>query len=288
MKFGPAGNSDRFYAEGYKSSLQAPAWLAAQGLTAYEYSFGRGVSLGRETAEKLRALSAEQGISVSVHAPYFINLANPDPEKRENSYRYILEAAQAVQWLGGERVVVHVGAAMKLDRAEALRNCAEGLREAWRRLDDAGLGGVRLCPETMGKYSQIGDLRETLDFCLLDSRMLPCVDFAHLHALTGGGLRGMEDFARVLDTAEALLGPDRAWQMHIHFSTIEFTPAGEKRHRTFAESKYGPRFEHLAPLLRERGYCGTVICECKGTQADDARAMMEIYQGKKIEARNEE
>ena len=277
MYFGPAGNSDRFYDEGYKSTLQAPGWLEAMGLTAYEYSFGRGVSVSEETARKVAAKAAEHHIAMSVHAPYFINLANPDPEKRENSYRYILEAAQAVTWLGGERVVVHVGAAMKLERAEALRNCADGLLEAYKRLDDAGLGGVRLCPETMGKYSQIGDLQETLDFCLLDGRMLPCVDFAHLHALTGGGLRGEEEFRRILDAVEATLGIERACQMHMHFSTIEFTPAGEKRHRTFAEEKYGPRFEHLAPLLHARGYHGTVICECKGTQADDAAHMQRVW-----------
>ena len=278
MRFGPAGNSDRFYSEGNKSTLQAFGWLENMGLTAFEYPFGRGVGVSRETAEKIARKAREHHIAISAHAPYFINLANPDPEKREKSFRYILEAAQAVTWLGGDRVVVHVGAVMKLDRADALKNSAAGLREAYRRLDDAGLGQVHICPETMGKYSQIGDLRETVDFCLLDQRLIPCVDFAHLHALTGGGLRDTADFARVLDTVEAALGLERARQMHMHFSTIEFTPAGEKMHRTFAEEKYGPRFEYLAPLLRQRGYCGTVICECRGTQADDARTMQRLWQ----------
>lgn len=278
MRFGPAGNSDRFYAEGYKSSYQAPAWLANMGLSAYEYSFGRGVALSQESAEKIRAQAQEYGIAMSAHAPYFINLANPDPEKRENSFRYILESAQAVTHLGGERVVVHVGAVMKMERQKALRKSREGLIEAYKRLDDAGLGHVRLCPETMGKYSQVGDLEETLEFCLLDERMLPCIDFAHLHALSGGGLKGIEDFEKVLDTIEKYLGLERAQQMHMHFSTIEYTPAGEKRHRTFDEEKYGPRFEYLAPLLHSRGYCGTVICECKGTQADDAAKMHDMWQ----------
>lgn len=277
MRFGPAGNSERFYAEGYKATVQAPGWLRQMGLNAYEYSFGRGVSLSEEMAGKIRDKAQEHDIAVSAHAPYFINLANPDAEKRENSYRYILDAAQAVTRLGGERVVVHVGAVMKLDRAEAIKNCKEGLLEAYLRLDDQGLGQVRLCPETMGKYSQIGNLEETLDFCLLDRRMLPCIDFAHLHALTNGSLRQTEDFAAILDTIEKTLGLDWARQMHMHFSTIEFTGAGEKRHRTFAEEDYGPRFELLAPLLHARGYCGTVICECKGTQADDAKIMQDIW-----------
>ena len=277
LKFGPAGNSDRFYAEGYKSTVQAAGWLQNIGLTAYEYSFGRGVSLSDEMAAKIRLKMEEHGISVSAHAPYFINLGNPDPEKRGNSFQYILDSAKAVTNLGGTRVVVHVGALTKLERGEAIANCRAGLIEACKRLDDQGLGHVILCPETMGKYSQIGDLDETLDFCLLDERMVPCIDFAHLHALSGGGMKDESDFARVLDRTEKVLGLERARKLHMHFSTIEFTLAGEKRHHTFAEEKFGPRFEYLAPHLYARGYHGTVICECKGTQADDAREMQIIY-----------
>ena len=221
MRFGPAGNAERFYAEGFKASVQAPEWLAAQGLTAYEYSFGRGVSLSDDTAADICAQAERWGISVSVHAPYYINLANPDPEKREASFRYILDSARKAVALGGQRVVVHVGAAMKMERSEALTNCRAGLIEAYRRLDDIGLEQTILCPETMGKYSQIGDLRETLDFCLLDERMLPCIDFAHLHALGGGSLNTQADFAAVLDTIESVLGLERARKMHMHFSTIE-------------------------------------------------------------------
>lgn len=278
IRFGPAGNSESFYAQGYKASWQAPAWLRAMGLSAYEYSFGRGVSLKEEMAEKIAGCARENDIAVSAHAPYFINLANPDREKREASFRYITDSARLVCRLGGDRVVVHVGALMKLEREEALQNCREGLKEAYRRLDDLGLSHIHLCPETMGRKSQIGDLKETLGFCLMDERLIPCIDFAHLHALGQGALNREEDFASVLDAIEAALGLDRARSMHIHFSTIEFTAAGEKRHRTFAEEKYGPRFEHLAPLLRERGYAPRVICECHGTMAEDAKAMLEIYQ----------
>ena len=278
IRFGPSGNSESFYAAGYKSTWQAPAWLKAMGLSAYEYSFGRGVQLSREGAEKIAGEAKKHGIALSVHAPYFINLANPDPEKRENSFRYILESAQAADWLGADRVVVHVGAMMKMEKEEALQNCRNGILEALKRLDDAGLSHIHLCPETMGKKNQIGDLKETLDFCQLDERLIPCLDFAHLHALHQGALNGPEDFERVLDQMESALGIERAREMHVHFSTIEFTAAGEKRHRTFAEENYGPRFDHLAPLLKARDYAPRIICESKGTMAEDAKTMMEIFQ----------
>ena len=281
IRFGPAGNSESFYAQGYKASWQAPGWLRAMGLSAYEYSFGRGVALKEDMAEKIAGHARENDIAVSAHAPYFINLANPDPEKREASFRYILDSARLAAHLGGDRVVVHVGAVMKLEREEAIKNCREGLKEAYRRLEDAGLDQVHLCPETMGRPSQIGDLKETLRFCLMDERLIPCIDFAHLHALGQGALNKTEDFAAVLDEIEGTLGIERARTMHVHFSTIEYTAAGEKRHRTFADEAFGPRFEHLAPLLMARGYEPRVICECRGTMAEDAKAMLDIYNGLK-------
>ena len=111
----------------------------------------------------------------------------------------------------------------------------------------------------------------------MDERFIPCIDFAHLHARGQGALQGEVDFAGVLDQLEQALGIQRARQLHIHFSTIEYTAAGEKRHRTFAETEFGPRFEHLAPLLKARGYEARVICESKGTMAEDAKTMREIY-----------
>lgn len=278
IRFGPAGNSESFYAQGYKSSLQAPEWLHSMGLSAYEYSFGRGISLSMEMAEKIAGAAQAHGIAVSAHAPYFINFSNPDPEKRENSIRYIEDSARLVTAMGGDRVVVHVGAMMKLTEEEALKNCAQGLKEAYRRLDDLGLSHIHLCPETMGKKNQIGDLSQTLAFCQMDDRFIPCIDFAHLHARGQGALNRAEDFEKVLDELEAALGIQRARQLHIHFSTVEYTAAGERRHRTFADLDYGPRFHHLAPLLKERGYQPRVICESRGTMAEDAKAMMEIYQ----------
>lgn len=277
IKFGPSGNSDSFYTQGYKSTWQAPEWLKSMGLNAYEYPFGRGVMLSEEGAAKIREKAEAHGIFISAHAPYFINLANPDPEKIENSFKYITDAAKALNALGGDHLVVHIGAQMKMDRSTAIANCQVNLKAALTRLDDLGLGHIHICPETMGKKSQIGDLSETLDFCLLDERLIPCVDFAHLHALHGGALNSTEDFAKVLDEMESKIGIERAREMHVHFSTIEYTAAGEKQHRTFAEEKYGPRFENLAPLLKERHYEPTIICECKGTMADDAKAMREIF-----------
>ena len=277
IRFGPSGNSDSFYAEGNKATEQAPAWLHARGLTAFEYSFGRGINLSPESAERIGAEARKYGIAVSVHAPYYVNLSNPDPEKREHSLQYITDSAFLAAKMGADRVVVHPGSQMKMERSAALDHCAAGFKEALRRLDDRGLSSVRLCPECMGRSGQIGDFEETLSLCLTDERLIPCIDFAHVHALGQGCLNGTEDFARLLDRMEQILGMERAKTMHVHFSTIEYSAAGERRHRTFADADFGPRFGHLAPLLKARGYVPRVICECRGTMAEDAAEMARLY-----------
>ena len=113
--------------------------------------------------------------------------------------------------------------------------------------------------------------------CGVDERFLPCVDFGHLNARTLGGLHEEGAFAAVLDRLADALGQERAAQMHIHFSKIEYSAGGEKRHLTFEDTLYGP---DPAPLMRElarRGWTPFVICESDGTQAEDARALRELF-----------
>ncbi len=277
-RFGPAGNSDSFYAAGHKTTVEAPAWLASLGLTAYEYQCGRGVRVSAETAQVLGAAAAEHGVAISLHAPYFISLASAEPEKRDNSIRYILESARAVSQMGGERIVVHPGGLGGLSRAEATELASVTLRRAQEALDAEGLSAVRICPETMGKINQLGDLDEVLRFCAVDERFLPCIDFGHLNSRTLGGLNTREAFAAVLDRLHNELGAQRGATFHAHFSKIEYTKGGEKRHLTFADTVYGPEPAPLMALIRERGLTPTFVCESDGTQAEDAALLKELYE----------
>ena len=275
IKFGPAGSCDRFYAEGNKSSAQAPAWIAAQGLDAYEYAAGHGVALREATARKIGEAAKAAGITVSIHAPYYINCGNP--EKAENNMRYFLSAARAVSWMGGNRVVFHPGSPGERTRGEALRIMLDTVAQARAALDGEGFSDVILCPETMGRPSQLGTLDEVLLICQTVDRTLPTIDFAHLHAASGGGMKGPSDFEAVLTRALDSLGPERMKHFHAHFSRIAYTPKGEKCHMTFDDADFGPDFAHLAPVLIKNGLEPTVICESRGTQADDALIMKRIF-----------
>ena len=279
-QFGPAGNAESF-SKVHKSSLAAPAWIAQQGLDCYEYQCGKGVHVGEDTARKLGEKAREAGIALSVHAPYFINLANPDPESRAKTTNYVLESCFVAQVMGAERIVIHSGALMKRSRQEALDIAKETLKQVLEACDRQGYGNITLCPETMGKINQLGDLDEVLELCTLDERLLPCVDFGHLYARSLGELEGEQACREMLDKVERVLGEERASRFHSHFSRIEFTPnGGEKRHRTFADhGGFGPDWTPLAREVARRGWSPTFICESAGTQAEDAVEMKRIYQG---------
>lgn len=281
--FGVAGNSETFTREVSKSSVDAPAWLKTIGLDAYEYQCGKGVHVGQSTAEKIGRKAAEAGIVLSIHAPYFINLANPDPDSLRKNIGYVTASCQVAKWMGARRIVVHSGALMKRGREEALAVAKNSLAEIVKACDMAGYGEMILCPETMGKVKQLGDLNEVLELCTLDERLKPCVDFGHLYARSAGALDGAEACRKMLDKMANVLGEERASTFHSHFSHIEFTPrGGEVRHLTFQDSRgYGPDFIPLAEEVARRGWSPTFICESAGTQSEDALEMKRIYGRKK-------
>lgn len=274
--FGPAGNSESFSAQ-YKSSLDAPRFLREMGLDCYEYQCGRGVNIGEDTARALGERARGQGIALSVHSPYFINLSSPDEERRAKNIGYIVSACRAAQWMGADRVVVHCGGLTGQTREQAMCNTLDGLNQALSAMDEERLGGVRLCVETMGKLNVLGDLDEVLRICQSDERLLPCIDFGHLNARTMGAMATRSQFSAALDELHNRLGAERARIFHAHFSKIEYSPKGEVRHLTFADTVYGPEFAPLADLLARRGLCPRIICESAGTQAEDALTMKQLY-----------
>lgn len=149
VKFGPGGNSESFYAEGFKSTLQAPAWVRDRGLDAYEYQGGNGITASAKTLSAIGEAAAGQGISMSLHTPYYISLSSEFEEKRAKSLDYIAASADACEALGARIMVVHTGSAAKLSRetamAYACRHGGKGLRpprrQGFARADGAGNDG---------------------------------------------------------------------------------------------------------------------------------------------------
>lgn len=277
-KFGPAGTALSFKEMGYKKSVQLGEYLTKFGLNHFEYQCGQGVRVSEESAKEIGAALRNAGISVSVHAPYFISLSSVEEEKRLNSVNYILASAKAVNAMGGDRIVIHSGSCSKMTREEALELAKNTMKLAREELVAQGLENIRCCPETMGKINQLGDLHEVMELCKIDESFIPCIDFGHLNARTFGSIKDKSDYEKILDTIENELGSERLKCFHSHFSKIEYTEkGGEKKHLTFADTVYGPQFEPLMELVAKKNLAPTFICESDGTQTEDAKTMKDYY-----------
>ena len=276
-KFGPAGTDDNFKSMGYKHSLQVPEYIVKMGLDCFEYQCGRGVNIGLEKACELGKIAKENNVSLSLHAPYYISMSSVEEEKRLNSVNYILASARAVNAMGGDRIIVHTGSCGKISREEALHLAKDTMRLSIKALDEDGLSNIHICPETMGKVNQLGTLYEVLELCKLDERLIPCIDFGHLNARDLGILKTKEDFENIFLTIQNESGSDRMKNFHSHFSKIEYTTGGEKRHLTFEDTVFGPDFEPVMELCVKYGCSPTFICESAGTQGEDAKQMKDYY-----------
>ena len=276
-KFGTAGNCEDFYDAGNKSALEMPLWLKNHNLDCYEYQCGRGVKISNDAAVKLGKLAKENDILLSVHAPYYISLSSVEEEKRNNSIKYILDTLNAAKCMGADRIVVHSGSCGSITRREALSLASDTLKRAIDAADEHGFYDIHICPETMGKVKQLGNLDEVIKLCLIDERLIPTIDFGHINSMTLGGLKETNDFEIIFDTIEKKLGAYRAKNFHAHYSRIEYTNAGEKKHHTFDETEYGPEFSPIADIMARRGATPRIICESAGTQTRDAVRLKELY-----------
>ena len=273
--FGPGGNSDAFKRAGFSATLDAPRWLESIGLNAYEYEAGNGLAAGEATLSAIGKAAEAHNIKMSYHAPYFISLSGVVPEKRLKSIDYIRQSLFAAKLIGADTIVVHCGSCAKITRDEAMRLSADTLIKTLSAVDTYG---IKIGIETMGKVNQLGTLDEVLELCRIDSSFVPVVDFGHLNARDLGGVfRTADDYLRVFDKISNNLGASVAENLHCHFSMIEWTGSGEKRHLTFDATDFGPPYEPLVEVVARERLCPTVICESAGTQSDDALIMKNYY-----------
>lgn len=277
IKFGPSGNCDWFY-ENHKSTLEVAKWLSEIGLDAYEYPFTRGVNLSDENAKKLGEEFKKYNIEVTAHAPYYINLANPDDMMIAKSFGYLLDSVLKMRLLGCKKLVFHPGSMMKLTREQAQENIKKNLKAFVELLKEKGINDVYLCPETMGKHGQMGTVEEIAELCAIDEMIIPTLDFGHINSFCGGSLKSPKDYEEIFLKLKAKLG-DRFNNVHIHFSKIEYSAKGEVKHLRFDTDteNYGPCFEDLVPVLKKYNIQGEVICESHGSQSRDALIMKQKF-----------
>ena len=275
--FGPSGTDEAFAAEGLAHTVEVPAFVKRNGLDIFEYSFGRGVRVTPQTAMKIGDSFREEGVGISVHAPYFINFASDDEVKLRASFDYLFQSLNALKLFGGHRAVFHPGSPLKTDRKEAMDRLLRAVTLFMEEFYQNGYDWSYVCAETMGKINQLGDLDEIISICNIADNIIPCVDFGHLNARTHGSLKSYSDYKRVIDSLIDGIGEEKVRKMHVHFSKIEYGNGGEIRHLTFADRTFGPEFEPLAKVLFEYKLEPWILSESAGTQSIDARSMKNMY-----------
>ena len=261
-RFGPAGVPPLFRAMG-ADLLAVPALLREEGLDAFEYEavrWGKIPQIKQAEAEKLGLEAKRNDVLLSVHGSYYINLAG-EKDVLEASKQRLIACANAAEWMGAYVAVFHPGFYGKIGKSGAFKKCVESLKDVVKTMESLGIRNVKLGAETMGRHVQLGSLEEILNICAEVDRTQLVIDWSHLHARGMGRFRTKLDFRSVIEEVENKLGIEAARNMHCHFTKIEFTEKGEKRHHVLDEKKYGPNFQLLAEIISEFRLRPVVICE---------------------------
>lgn len=285
-RFGPAGVPPSFRSM-RASLMDVPRLLQEEGLDAFEYQavrWGKNPQIKKEDAQKLGLAAEENDVWLSMHGSYFINFCGKE-QIVDASKKRLIACVLAAAWMKARVVVFHPGFYGERTRKEAFDMCSKGLKETVKIIQSLGINDVKLGPETMGRLYQLGSLQEILELCESVEQMQLVIDWSHLHARNQGLFRKVDDFRNVVANVEARLGAEVAKNMHCHFTKIEFTRKGEKRHHTLEETQYGPEFEKLAKVISEFRLRPVIISESPILDIDAAR-MRDVLQKKWSEKSN--
>jgi len=270
IRFGPAGIP--IQCEG-SSTLDGVKCCKELGLAAMEMEFVQGVRMQEDAANEVAKVAKELDISISSHAPYFINLCSDDRVKLANSKRHIIASARITALAGGTITVFHPGFYQKLSRAEAFEAAKQNLKAIESELKTHNIK-IRLGAETVGKKSAFGGLDENIKLAQQLDMVVPALDFAHLHARNDVRIRGEADYKSIFDRLERDLG-DYVKRFHCHFSEINYSEKGELNHLALGTNNEPP-FKPFMKVLAENGYGGTVICESPQLDVDAMRMKEEF------------
>jgi len=236
------------------STIDGVKRIAELNLNALEVSYTHGIHMSLKTAEELGKVAGDLDIELSIHIPYFINLASETKKVIEDSKKRIMDSLERGVAMNASVVAAHAGYygkskeianQMIFEACEEINNKIE--ENDWKI--DFGL-------ETMGKQKSWGTLNEIINVCSKLKHIIPYLDAAHLYALQGGQV----DYKKVFDKLEVL----KLKKYHSHFSGIKYSLVGigrgnERQHVPMKEA--GPDFEGFAKEILKRNIDITIISE---------------------------
>ncbi|MBI1856161.1 MAG: TIM barrel protein [Chloroflexi bacterium] len=239
-------------------SVGAIAFSKSIGLQAFELGWVQSVRVSEETCAAIKQIASEQGVSLSVHAPYFINL-NATADEWPRSRKRLMDAAHYGNLAGAADIIFHPGSYFERPPEEVLKIAIPRLKGCMDELRKAG-NPVTIRPETMGKSAMLGSFEDTLEMSRQIEGVLPCIDFAHLHARPGDGtMNTYDEWSMLLNAYQKAVGKAALKRLHIHLSGIEYGPKGEKNHLKLEEADLD--LEALLRALHDHGCAGRILCE---------------------------
>ncbi|MFH1520782.1 MAG: TIM barrel protein [Candidatus Micrarchaeota archaeon] len=266
IRFGPAGIPIQCHG----TTVDGIKCCSELNLAAMEMEFVHGVRMKDDMAKEISSVSKKLDISLSSHAPYYVNLCSLEEQKIINSKRHIFEAARTTFLCGGNITVFHPGFYQKLSPQEAFEIAKKNLKEIDEKLKQYKIK-IRLGAETVGKKSAFGGLEENIKLSQQIESVEPVIDFAHLHARGDFRITGENDYLAIFNKLENELG-DYVKRFHCHFSEINYSAKGELNHFVLGTNNEPP-FEPFMKILAENNYSGTIICETPKIDADAIKLM---------------
>jgi deoxyribonuclease-4 len=245
IRIGIAGIPHSAKGKGTEAGIER---LRALGLDAMELQFGRNVYMTVEAAAASAVVAKKEDVSLSVHAPYYVNLTSKNEVTREKSKDWIVKSARVASALGATMVTIHAAREVLPEVVVA------GFTDMVKELKKEGIT-VPLGLETMGDEGEFGSLDDVLEVVSKVPGTAIVLDVAHIYARTDGGLKTLEDFTEIFDRVDKV----KKGGYHIHFSGIEHKNCREVRHLPLGEG--GPDMGLFASALAGRKKDATVICE---------------------------
>ncbi|RME54758.1 hypothetical protein D6777_02755 [Candidatus Woesearchaeota archaeon] len=246
------------------------------GLGCLELAFVRSVYLTEKSVTDVKDAAKKFNVTLTAHAPYYINLNSKDKAKLQASQNRIYQTAKVAYLAGAYSITFHPGFYLKQDPKKVYYNILENLLEVMNKLDDDGIN-IYVRPETMGKPTSFGNLDEVLMLSTKHENILPCIDFAHLHARSNGKFNTKKEFEEILNKVENVLGKEALKNMHIHISGIEYSEKGERNHLPLKESDMN--YRELCKVWKDYKIKGVVICESPLMESD-ALLLKKFYSSK--------
>ncbi|HEY5981869.1 MAG TPA: TIM barrel protein [Anaerolineales bacterium] len=239
-------------------SVGAIVFSKSIGLTALELGWVQSVRVTEATCAAIQAAAVAEAVAVSVHAPYFINL-NAEADEWPKSRKRLMDAAHYGNLAGATDIIFHPGSYFARAAEDVLKIAIPRLKDCVAELRRTG-NHVTLRPETMGKSAMLGSFEDALAMSRSIEGVLPCLDFAHLHARPGdGSMNTYDEWSRLLDNYASELGEGELKRLHVHLSGIEYGPKGEKNHLELKDADLD--LKALFRALHAHGCGGRILCE---------------------------